>query len=90
MTEAIAYLCAFLGAMGFVISLVCVAMIAGFVRSTHTVQYLPYGGAPVDDQVAKENEELLNTPIGKKKREPSEVPPMDTALDEIATTDVRF
>ena len=54
-----------------VISLICVAIVAGFTRSTHTVQYQPYENTEIKptEELAKENSELIEAPIGRRSKE---------------------
>lgn len=89
--------CALLGLIGFVISLICVAMIAGFTRSTHTVQYMPVDNKEIEnilapsEDIARENEEALLSMVGRKKKTKLEVvDPLDAALEEIAKSDIQF
>jgi hypothetical protein len=83
MNEALQILAVIFGFSGFVISLIAVAMIAGFTRSTHTVQYVPMDEKM--QEVAEENEELILQSIGKKKKETFE--DEGSPDDEIAKTD---
>jgi hypothetical protein len=93
MMEIISIVCGILGLVGFVVSLICVSIIAGFVRSTHTVQYVPTETPkiePVDEELAKENEEFFDMPIGKKKKIKEAIQPLDAVLEEINETDTLY
>lgn len=83
-----------LGCAGFVISLVCVAILAGRMNSTHTVQYVPHDNTePLKEQLdlIEENEKALLDKVGKKKREqPTVIEDLDAAVAEVAQTDVTF
>lgn len=75
-----------LGLVGFVVSLICVAMIAGFLKSTHTVQYVePPKAIDIPDPFLfesleeKEEKEIL-AKVGKKKVETQD--PISSILDE--------
>lgn len=85
--------CAFLGLAGFLVSCICVAMIAGFVRSTHTVQYVPHENTlpEIDPDLAAENEKALLDQVGRKKKDkPTVVEDLDAPLEEIAQSDIKF
>lgn len=75
------------GIVGFVVSLICVAIIAGFTRSTHTVQYVePPKPMDLPDPFLEENleeaaEMEIISKVGKKKK--VETPdPVSSILDE--------
>jgi low affinity Fe/Cu permease len=91
MTETILFFCAMLGAVGFVVSLICVAMIAGFLRSTHTVQYIPQEvpAGPLKPWSDEEELEKLKESVGKKKVDPI-ADEIDSAMEEITKSDVLF
>lgn len=83
-----------LGLVGFIISLICVSMISGFVRSTHTVQYVPHE-TPADalqpsPDIAAENEQALLDKVGKKKNKLTVVADLDAPLEEINKSDINF
>lgn len=83
------------GVFGFVISLVCVAMVAGFTRSTHTVQYVPHDNTPAFEPEAdllKENEAALLNQVGKKKKveKPTVVEDLDATIEEINQSDFAY
>jgi hypothetical protein len=82
----ISIIAAILGTTGFIISLICVAIIAGFTRSTHTVQYVE---APkpmdipdpfLDEKVEELEEREILAKVGKKKVETPD--PVSSILDE--------
>jgi hypothetical protein len=86
-----------LGLVGFVVSLICVAMVVGFLRSTHSVQYLPFEntekGEEIPDaaKIAAENDAALMNKVGKKKKEaPTVVEPLDSAIEQINHSDIKF
>ena len=93
MNEALLMLCAILGLFGFLVSLICVAMIAGFLRSTHTVQYIPQE-VPLDPLKKWEEEdaelEKLKESVGRKKRPDPIAEEMEAVLDEVSKSDVLF
>lgn len=93
MNEALLMLCAMLGLFGFLISLICVAMIAGFLRSTHTVQYVPQE-LPLDPLKKWEEEdselEKLKDTVGRKKRPDPIAEELDGTLEEVSKSDVLF
>ncbi len=85
----------------FVISLICVAIVVGMSRATHSVQYVPHDQDPFeeisehlkeDERIAAENEKALLDKIGptKKREKVTAVEDLDQALEEITTSDVRF
>ena len=87
-----------LGIVGFVISLICVAIIAGFLRSTHTVQYVePPKDIDIPDPFLfesleeKEEKEIL-AKVGKKKVETQDPVSsiMDEEMEEITKSDSLF
>ena len=93
MMEIISIICAVLGFVGFIISLICVSIIAGFVRSTHTVQYVPTEAPAIDpvlEEVAKENEDFFDMPIGKKRKLKEAIQPIDAVLEEVTDTDTLY
>lgn len=73
MSELAIALCLVGGACGFVgmvISLICVACVVGFLRSTHKIQYVPLkdeGESAIDEVATTIDEELLK--VGKKRSE---------------------
>lgn len=86
-----------LGTAGFIISLVCVAMVAGFTRSTHTVQYVEAPKAVdipdpfLEDKIEEEAEKELFAKVGKKKPAADPVTTMiDDTMDEVTKTDTLF
>lgn len=92
MKEAILLSCGILGLAGFIISCVCVAMVAGFTRSTHTVQYVPHdnsGTFQPEPDVIKENEEALLSTVGRKKK-PTVVEDLDSSIEEVTKSDINF
>lgn len=82
------------GFAGFVISLICVAMVAGFTRSTHSVQYIPHDNTNAftpDPDLVTENEQALLDKVGKKKKEkPTVVEDLDSVIEDINQTDINF
>jgi hypothetical protein len=96
-SETLAFLIMFgglLGLVGFVVSLICVAMVAGFTRSTHTVQYVPHE-QPGDDfktneELEKENEKALLDKVGRIKDRPTVVTPIDEPIDQVNETEINF
>lgn len=95
MKENLMLVCGLLGLVGFIVSCLCVAMIAGFTRSTHTVQYLPHDNADIfkpEANILEENEKALLNKVGpkRKKEEPTIIDPLDSALDEITNTELKF
>jgi hypothetical protein len=93
MMEIINLIGGILGLAGFVVSLICVSIIAGFVRSTHTVQYVPMDPPkiePIDEEIVKENEEFFDMPIGKKKKLKEAVQPLDAVIEEITDSETLF
>lgn len=94
MKEAILLAGGILGCAGFVISLVCVAILTGVMRATHSVQYVPHDNGdtfkPEPDLLA-ENEKALLDQVGKKKKEkPTVVEDQDAIIEEIAQTELKF
>ena len=93
MTDAVMLFCAVLGLVGFVVSLICVAMIAGFLRSTHTVQYVPAEPTKVDipDPLAffneEEEEKEILEKVGKKKPADPIISQIDEEMEEITKSD---
>lgn len=84
----------FLGIAGFIVSCICVAMVAGFTRSTHTVQYIPHENPemlnPITD-LELENEKALLDKVGRKTKDrPTVIEDLDAPLAEIAKTDIQF
>ena len=83
-----------LGIAGFVISCICVAMVAGFTRSTHTVQYVPHDNSDAfqpEPSLVEENEKALLAQVGRKKKDkPTVVEDLDAPIEEIAQTDITF
>lgn len=97
MTEAMVIAGAILGLVGFIVSLICVAMIAGFLRSTHTVQYVPAEKA-VDmpdplkaffDDGAEEEKEILES-IGKKKKLDPIMEEINAEMEDITKSDALY
>lgn len=87
--------CALCGMAGLIISLICVAMVAGFLRSTHTVQYLPHDNTDAfkpEPDLAAENEAALLNQVGRKKKpeRPTVVEDLDAPLEAINQTDITF
>lgn len=92
MKETILMGCALLGMAGFIISCICVAMVAGFTRSTHTVQYVPHDNTPAfvpETDLLQENEEALLNKVGRKKK-PTVVEDLDAPIEEITKTELTF
>lgn len=83
-----------LGFVGFIVSCICVAMVAGFLRSTHTVQYVPHDNTPAFEpevDVVAENEKALLDKVGKKKKEqPTVVEDLDSTIHDIAKSEINF
>lgn len=78
------------GFMGLGISLICVACVVGFTRSTHTVQYVPLEtpnlvdpDMPVKTELDEE-EELLKK-VGRKPKGP--VNQAEAAVSDVTQTD---
>lgn len=78
------------GLIGMGISLICVACVVGFTRSTHTVQYVPLetpnlvdADLPVKTQLDEEEELLKN--VGRKPKEPVNL--ADSAVESVTQTD---
>lgn len=81
-----------LGFVGFIISLICVALVAGFTRSTHQVQYVPA------ETINPELEEFLKDPTASydleelekagKKRTEVLIKPIDETLEEISSSEI--
>lgn len=81
-----------LGFVGFIISLICVAIIAGFTRSTHKVQYVPV------ENLNPEIESYLKDPEGAydleeldkagKKRSEVLLKPIDEVLEEVSSSEI--
>jgi hypothetical protein len=70
---------------GFVISLICVAIVAGFTRSTHTVQYVE-PPKPVDmpdpflfEKLEEQEEKEILSKVGKKK---PQIDPVSSMLND--------
>lgn len=86
--------CSICGLVGMVISMVCVAMVAGFTRSTHTVQYVPHENdaafVPPADILAANEQALLDKVGKKKKEEPTVIESLDSAIDEINNSELKF
>ena len=81
--------------VGFVVSLICVAMVAGFTRSTHTVQYVPHDNTPAfepEPDLLKENEDALLGKVGKKNKveKPTVVEVLDAPIEEITKSDLNW
>ena len=66
------------------LSLVSVAILAGFTRSTHTVQYEPYQNDSIikaSEELAKENAEIIEMPIGRKNKDHKKaIMPLDESI----------
>ncbi len=94
MRDLIILVCGILGLVGFVVSLICVAMVAGFTRSTHTVQYLPHDNTEAfkpDPDLLAENEDALFDKVGKKKKDrPTVVEDLDSVIEDITQTELTF
>ncbi len=80
-----------LGLVGFVVSLICVAIVVGMSRSTHTVvPYTPMEEklAEIEDEIAAEEEsrraeeEKLFNSVGRKKKPKEEPAPTLDLLDD--------
>ena len=73
-----------LSVASLVISLICVAIVAGFTRSTHTVQYEPYQNDSIikaSEELAKENAEVIEMPIGRKNKDHKKaIMPLDESI----------
>ena len=82
------------GIAGFFVSCICVAMIAGFTRSTHTVQYVPHDNSSLEkteSELLAENEQALLDKVGKKQKEkPTVVEELDLPIEEINQSDINF
>lgn len=86
------------GFAGLIISLICVACVVGFTRSTHSVQYVPYDNAPAKEaeksleELERENEAALLNKVGRKKKpeQPTVVEDLDAPLKEITSSDIQF
>jgi len=90
--EHVAIIGGMCGFLGLALGLVSVAMVAGFTRSTHTVQYLPHDNTESftpDKNLVEENDTALLSQVGRKNR-PSVVEELDAPLDEITNTDFKF
>lgn len=91
---AVLMFCGLCGFVGFVISLLCVAMVSGFLRSTHSVQYLPHEvTAPekTDEELIAENEKALLDKVGKKQKEkPTIIEELDSHIEDIVKSDINF
>ena len=95
--DAVMLFCALCGLAGFIVSLICVAMIAGFVRSTHTVQYVPAEPMDIPDPLkfmeeeTKEEEQLFDN-LGRKKKKPkdpiSEL--IEDEMEDVTKTDALY
>lgn len=83
-----------LGLIGFVVSLICVALVAGFLRSTHTVQYLPHDNTQAfnpEPDLLEENEKALLEKVGKKKKEkPTVIEDLDQVILDTLNSDIKF
>jgi uncharacterized protein YneF (UPF0154 family) len=94
MNETIILAGGILGIAGFIVSCICVAMVAGFTRSTHTVQYLPHDNTAAfkaEPDLVEQNEKALLDKVGKKFSEkPKVVQDLDEVVEEITKTDVNF
>lgn len=94
MKETLIIAGAVLGIAGFCVSLICVAMVAGFTRSTHTVQYVPHENdasfVPPADILAANEQALLDKVGKKKKEEPTVIESLDSAIDEINNSELKF
>lgn len=77
-----------LGLVGFIISLVCVAMVAGFLRSTHKVQYVPMTEESAEETPMKEESEEMEElkKIGRKPR----ISEADQVITELNKSDVLY
>lgn len=78
------------GVIGMVISLICLACIVGFTRSTHTVQYVPMETPKLDDadlplKTELDEEEELLRKVGRRPKEP--VNQAEAAVDAVTQTD---
>lgn len=88
---------AILGVAGFIISLICVAMVAGFLKSTHTVQYVE-PPKPIDipdpfifENLEEKEERELMAKVGKKKVTPDPVSTiMDEEMEDVTKSDSLF
>ena len=80
------------GFIGLILGLVCVAIVSGFVRSTHTVQYLPLKSDDTElpEEVKEDTEEALFNKVGRKSKKP-EAPTvledLDAPIKEINQSD---
>lgn len=80
------------GFAGIFISLICVAMVSGFLRSTHTVQYVPHAvdDTEIPEEVVEDNDEALFNKVGRKTKKP-EAPTvledLDAPIKEINQSD---
>lgn len=78
------------GVIGLTISLICVACVVGFLRSTHTVQYMPvetpYINEPlVPPQNELDEEEELLKKVGRKPKPPVNL--AEKAVEDITQSD---
>jgi hypothetical protein len=82
------------GFAGLIISMACVAIVTGIMRSTHTVQYMPHDNAEAfkpEPNILEENEKALMDKVGKKNKEkPTVVEDLNAPLEEITKTDITF
>ncbi len=79
------------GMIGLVLGLVCVSIVAGFVRSTHTVQYVPHENPILDEEVKEDNEEALLNKVGRKSRKkewPTNLENLDQPIEQILQSDI--
>lgn len=84
----------FLGVMGFIISLICVACVVGFTRSTHQVQYVPLEPMKNDllagaEELLEEEEEIKES-LGRKKKKPAPINEVERIMEEITSTDIHI
>lgn len=68
-----------LATASLVVSLICVAIVAGFTRSTHQVQYVPHDLGTLDplEEIASANKELITESIGRKRMEKTKLQTTD-------------
>lgn len=88
MNETVAMFGGICGVAGLVISLICVACVVGFTRSTHTVQYVPADTPAISIEPTlpdefEEEQELLK----KVGRKPKPINPAENAVEDITQTD---
>lgn len=96
--DALLMLCGILGLVGFVTSLICVAILEGMKRATHTVQYAPVENPfekyetdleKINKEVDKEVE-MSGRPRSVVLKEKINLDYQDEVLENISDTQIKY